>query len=191
MHLNEKMGNPRMKGEEKGDETGLMCYNAAKNWQIGWYEEDGDKIDFKPITGPSKFWSGTFVGIADYLHENREGRPVNIRIDTETDDDIFVHFNRAVGMNAQNKEASDQVAVYTAGKNGENKSKSLRIGALSGGDTFKIAKFGTSSKTLTIFVTEINLTAEPAYASVEFCLGKDLRSFLSTQEFDFHKTCFQ
>ena len=66
------MGNPLY-----SDDVGRMCYNAAKSWQIGWY--DDRKIQLNPLDQPSD-WSETIamVGVADYLNsqpKNERKRP--------------------------------------------------------------------------------------------------------------------
>ena len=94
------MGNPLY-----SDDVGKMCYNAAKNWQIGWYNDR--KITVDPTT-LSKGWEATYtmVGIADYLN-NPSSHPVVIKVETGQGNDYFVGFNRAIGVNSQNDEGDD------------------------------------------------------------------------------------
>lgn len=69
----------------------------AKNWQLDWYN------DRKKLIEPLKFgstWSEGFqlVGIADYLNESSNDIPVVAKIETNTDTDYFLGFNRATGV---------------------------------------------------------------------------------------------
>lgn len=89
------MGNPLY-----GDDDGKMCFNAAKNWQLGWY--DTHKVLVNPRNQP--VWSGRLVGIADFSN-NPSNHPVVVKIESETSTDAFVAFNRAAGINSQNAEA--------------------------------------------------------------------------------------
>ena len=51
-----------------------MCYNAAKNWQIGWYNDR--KLELFPINEDSN-WSTSLqmVGIANYQDETSSNLP--------------------------------------------------------------------------------------------------------------------
>eukprot|EP00554_Chaetoceros_debilis_P015018 CAMPEP_0194124892 /NCGR_PEP_ID=MMETSP0150-20130528/59178_1 /TAXON_ID=122233 /ORGANISM="Chaetoceros debilis, Strain MM31A-1" /LENGTH=781 /DNA_ID=CAMNT_0038818677 /DNA_START=59 /DNA_END=2400 /DNA_ORIENTATION=- len=161
------MGNPLF-----GPDLAKMCYNAAKSWQIGWY--DDAKVDYKPTVIGNESWTGQLVGVAQYLHADRDGRPVTLRIDTGSTKDYFINFNRKIGMTSQNKEGSDLVNVYEQDGNGEstgNASKILKN--LNEGDEWTKANFGNSGKTLSIKVNEIVLGDESiiGYADVTICLG--------------------
>lgn len=65
-----------------------MCYNAAKNWQIGWYNDRKVQVD---PTSQAKGWSAsyTLVGIADYSN-NPAQHPVVIKVETGAGNDYFV-----------------------------------------------------------------------------------------------------
>lgn len=82
------MGNPLY-----SDDVGKMCYNAAKNWQLNWYDDRKKLIE--PQFGST--WSVQFqlVGIAEYLNESTNDIPVVVKIETNTDTDYFLGFNRA------------------------------------------------------------------------------------------------
>ena len=89
------MGNPLY-----SDDVGKMCWNAAKTWQIGWY--DSNKIIIDPKA--QQFWSGTIVGIADF-DNNPDQYPVVVKIETGTSTDQFINFNRAKGVNSLDRKA--------------------------------------------------------------------------------------
>jgi hypothetical protein len=63
------MGNPLY-----SDDVGKMCFNAAKNWQIGWYNDR--KQTLNPLSQGSD-WSQTvtMVGVAEYNLNNPTGPP--------------------------------------------------------------------------------------------------------------------
>ena len=88
------MGNPLF-----GEDLGKMCYNAPKSWQIGWYDESSDKIY---VDLNNLIWEGRLIGVADYVNQNRDGESILVRIDVGAEDNYFLNFNRAVGMNSQN-----------------------------------------------------------------------------------------
>ena len=68
----------------------LKCFNANKNWILGWYR---DKSIALP--GASR-WSGRLVAFVDYGQANTaRNEYVLLRVD-----DVFVQYNRAKGFNA-------------------------------------------------------------------------------------------
>ena len=161
------MGNPLY-----SDDVGKMCYNAAKNWQIGWYNDR--KLALNPLVEQSK--TVTLVGIADYLN-NPNQHPVVVKVETGAANDFFVGFNRAIGVNSQNDEGDDVVTVVQVnGNNGEGYSQSFLKAKLGfngdiTGSSYTIGNFGGSGETLTISAVSINLATNPATATVQFQLG--------------------
>eukprot|EP00957_Ditylum_brightwellii_P191439 14575483-Ditylum_brightwellii.AAC.1 len=91
-----------------------MCFNAAKNWQMSWYGGVGDTSDYKVKVDPrtTPLSSFTLVGIGEFdKNINSSKYPVVLKIETGTSQDYFVGFNRAVGPNAQNAEADNEVTI--------------------------------------------------------------------------------
>ena len=158
------MGNPLY-----SDDIGAMCFNAAKNWQLGWYDSNAICID--PRVQQS--WYGTMVGIADY-DNNPENHPVVVKIETGTETDQFIAFNRATGVNRQNDEADNQVTITQSGSNGEWYSQSFLLNTLRAGQEHTILNWN-NGQTLHIKVSYINTNPgneAPGYAEIAVCLGE-------------------
>jgi hypothetical protein len=154
------MGNPLY-----SDEVGKMCFNAAKNWQIGWYNTNRLLVD--PRNGPTTV---NMVGIADF-NNNPQDYPVVIKIETGTSTDQFIAFNRAIGINSQNDEADDEVTIVETGNNGEGYSQSFLKAHLIQGETYTYANWAGTGQSLIVKAKSINLAMSPAVAQVEICLG--------------------
>ena len=80
-----------------------------------------------PSGGSSSFTPTTLslVGIAEYtVRTDASSQPVTVKLESGTDIDYFIGFNRAVGSNSQNDEATDEITVTTSGNNGEGYSQS-------------------------------------------------------------------
>ncbi|KAL3801325.1 hypothetical protein ACHAW5_002240 [Stephanodiscus triporus] len=121
------------------DDTGKMCYNPAKNWQIGWYN------DRKMMLTPHSETSGwetivTIVGIADYQKNTRF--PVVLKLETGAANDYFIGFNRAAEINSDNKEADDQLTIVLSGSHGESYSQSWLKATLQVSEQYMIKNFG-------------------------------------------------
>jgi hypothetical protein len=156
------MGNPWY-----DDDVGAMCFNAAKSWQLGWY--DSSTIVINPRDNLS--WTGIVVGIADFQN-NPQNNPVIVKIETRTGTDQFIAFNRATGINRDNKQASDEVTVVEAGENGEWFSQSLLRATLKQEEQYVFTKWdGTNDLMVTAKVVNINTGADAGYAEVSVCLG--------------------
>ena len=150
------MGNPL-----SGDDIGKMCFNPAKNWMLTWYDFGKSTVD---ITLDAIYHVETIVGIAEY--DNRGQRNVIIKLETGTSTDIFIGFNRATGINAQNDEADDEVTIVTTGNNGEYYSQSRLKATLRQGESWERTKGG-----ITITAEEIDIRSSPGTAKVSITNG--------------------
>ena len=156
--------------KEYGDQSGymglvykqgqpLMCFNAAKSWQLGWYD------DKAVIVSPSSSsWSGRMMGISDYDHKTTQ--IVIIKIETETSEDYYINFNRKSGINRGTMEGGDRVLITRQGKDGIGYSKSKLLAKLSSDDTYTISNFGGSTRSVQIKVNRISTSTFPGYADV-------------------------
>ena len=134
------------------DDGPEMCFNAPKNWQLGWYTDRQETV--------SDGWSGNLYGIADYGDPN-VGDTVIAQIPGTTED-WYVSFNRKTGINSGTPEGGNQVLVHKR-PSGLGYGESTLMAKLSIGKTYSV---GTSAPPLQITVNDINLSANPAFASV-------------------------
>eukprot|EP00814_Leptocylindrus_danicus_P016466 CAMPEP_0116013620 /NCGR_PEP_ID=MMETSP0321-20121206/5828_1 /TAXON_ID=163516 /ORGANISM="Leptocylindrus danicus var. danicus, Strain B650" /LENGTH=672 /DNA_ID=CAMNT_0003483191 /DNA_START=45 /DNA_END=2060 /DNA_ORIENTATION=+ len=147
-----------------GDQTGMMgysyssddgpemCFNAPKNWQLGWYN-DGQKV----VTSG---WSGNLYGIADYGTID-SGSVVIAQIPASVNggtDDWYVSFNRKAGINAGTVEGGNQVLVHKRAS-GTGYAESTLMAKLSAGGTY-------SGAPLPIEVSAIDISQSPGFATV-------------------------
>ena len=94
-------------------------------------------------------------------------KPFSIKIETGTEEDYYINFNRKTGMNSETQEGGDQVLITSQGANGRAFAKSTLHAKLSAGGSYEMKGFGGSDfGGIKIKVNAINLSASPAYASV-------------------------
>ena len=148
-----------------------MCFNAAKSWQLGWYTDRS--ITVNPLKAA---WSGRLVGIPDYSTTANGGEVVLVKINTSSDTDYYMMFNRRAGITAETSEAGDQVVIETQGSEGSTYAKSFLVAKLSAGGQYKVSNFDGSGRTVTITVTTINLAASVAYADVSISVAPVVRA---------------
>jgi hypothetical protein len=132
------MGNPYQGGNPY---VGNLCYDAAKSWQLGWYNDR--EVTLYP-ENESSIWGTvkTMVGIANYDQATPD-TPVLIKLETGLDNDYFINFNRATGINEQNVEADNEVTIVKA--NAETKSQSYLQATLLEDEAHSIDSLGTAS----------------------------------------------
>ena len=124
-----------------------MCYNNAKSWQLGWYGLNIETLDFSQRGG----FNGTLVGVNDYQNAAATGKYVVVKIVGGTTGDLYVGFNRQLGINANTQEAFNQVTVQLQQGTG----KSSLQAKLSAGGQLNVTNFQNTNKTLIIKVTSI------------------------------------
>jgi hypothetical protein len=130
-----------------------MCFNAAKSWQLGWYEDKAVVVDPTVMS-----WSGSLMGVVDYENEGTDA--VLLKIETGSETDYYVSFNRKSGFNGGTVEGGDQVLVTMQGEEGARPDPSTLVAKLDAGQMYQMGNLGT------IIVNGINLSSTLAYADV-------------------------
>lgn len=111
----------------------LMCFNAFRHWEFGWYSSQT-----RTITGD---WTGDLVAFTDAL--SAPSTDVILKLG-----DIYMQFNRKKGKNSGTREKADEVVLVQGSK--ANKPSSVLAG-LGSGETYSV-------NGVTVEVCFINLT---------------------------------
>ena len=91
------------------DNGPVMCFNAAKSWQTGWYTAKDYEVN-PTFTDGTECFDADLYGIADYA--NPAAAVVLVKInDPSSSTDRYVTFNRRFGINSGTVEAGNQVTV--------------------------------------------------------------------------------
>lgn len=91
----------------KLDDSPRQCFNPAKSYQLGWY--NNCVIDWNPLAQGT--WNGNVVGVVDY-DANSNSQTCIIRIPRPTNgQDLYVGYNRKKGMNSEVMANGDQVTI--------------------------------------------------------------------------------
>lgn len=133
---------------EYADQTGVMgfsyadddqkiCYNAAKNWQLGWYSDQ--TLTNNPRNHPAM---QTFVlnGISDYT-VNPDALVVLRLEQLSLGSDFYIGYNRKSGINADTREDGDMVTVLRKDSGPDALGLSWKIGNLYPGMSLEIPDF--------------------------------------------------
>ena len=150
----------------------FILFSPAKNWQIAhhgaWYADH--KLLLDPFTDPIS--SHRLVGVSEYdLIDDVPTAIAVLKLETHTNTDFFIGFNRANRQNADNRLSSNEVTLIEAGNNGEGYSESKFITSLKQGESYTIEGFGGSNEGVAITVSEIDTSNSPGYADVSIVFG--------------------
>ena len=142
------------------DEGPRMCFNNAKNWQLGWY------TDRRAIVTPlvSSSWTGNLVGVAQYS-STLDGQFVILKVEGGSLD-YYVGFNRATGINSGTVEARNQVTIQSRAL-GTGYATSTLVAKLSADGTYSISNFGGSGDEVVIKVVSIDIASLTGFATVQ------------------------
>ena len=119
-----------------------MCFNAAKSWQLGWYDDKSSEV--KPEDGA---FTGDLSAFVDYKNVPTGGN-VLIKVGTK-----YLIFNKAKGINAETQEFANTITITDMPRDGDF---SDAVGSLgSNGATYR---FGHSGSTAIIELCSIQNT---------------------------------
>jgi hypothetical protein len=147
----------------RSDDGAEMCFNAAKSWQLGWYEDKA--VPLNEASDNIMSYQGVLGGIADYADSDHK---VLVKLNTGSSTDYYVNFNRQSGINVGTQEGRNQVTVVAQGGEGGGYAESELLAKLSAGDAWSLSNFdGVSGTTATVTVNSI----DGATADVSICIG--------------------
>ena len=88
------------------DDGPVMCFNGAKNWQLGWYREH-----HVALNAANNFnWSGNLYGISGYKEASVTDAVIIKLNDKNTE--YYISYNRKDGINRGTMDSRDQVLVH-------------------------------------------------------------------------------
>lgn len=148
-----------------GDKSGMMgfsynnddgpkqCFNAPKNWQLGWYHDKQILVSFDG-------WEGNLIGLSDYGNPNVAAEDIIIA-KVDLTESYYVSFNRKTGINSGTVEGGDQVMVHTRNL-GMGYGESDVLACLNSGDSYT-----SPDSYFVVTVNIIDLNSNPARANVK------------------------
>lgn len=158
------MGNPHWE-----DHLDKQCFNPAKNFFIAstgaWYDKKYVTV-LDPVKSP--YWTGRFVGVAEYDRIGDEDIVVVLKLETGSNEDYFIGFNRKTGQNSHNLLASDKVTIIKTGANGEGYAQSWFQAGLAEKERYSWGTWGKTNEALVIEIVKIDKTRTPGYAGKSF-----------------------
>jgi len=135
------------------DDAPVMCFNNAKHWQLGWFQDK--HVNVNPLL--QNYWQGNLVSFVDYTSAGSSF--VILRV-VGHNKEYFVGFNRKGGINNGNAEvgAENKVTIQSRGSTTSDSNLEAKLGM---GDNFVIESFGGESSNVMIEVDRIDVTSTP------------------------------
>ena len=129
-------------GSRLSDDVVKRCFNPAKNYQLGWYQDQVLSID--PLTYTTdNHEAPVFIlnGVPDYK-KNSEALVVLKLVQTGQDRAFYVGYNRATGVNADTPVDQNKVTIHqTNHENGSPYGSSTTLASLYPGQSYIIPNF--------------------------------------------------
>ena len=145
-------------GYQWADFNSQTCFNAVKNWQLGWYKEFEQVVDPAVITGARIRLYG--ITRYDSIHNDSSivTKATSVLIPNQDGMDIYLSFNLVEGMTSGSKMGINLVLLHSRETGSiQSYTTSTLLKELSSGDI-------DNTTALTIFVEDINIA--DGYADV-------------------------
>eukprot|EP00594_Rhizosolenia_setigera_P003609 CAMPEP_0178951050 /NCGR_PEP_ID=MMETSP0789-20121207/6999_1 /TAXON_ID=3005 /ORGANISM="Rhizosolenia setigera, Strain CCMP 1694" /LENGTH=793 /DNA_ID=CAMNT_0020631857 /DNA_START=180 /DNA_END=2561 /DNA_ORIENTATION=+ len=122
------------------DEGPVMCFNAAKNFQMKWFLDKTTSLTAGDIN-----WEGNVKGLSHYGDNSVPGEVI-IYIPNGGSDHYYVSYNRRYGINSGTVEGGDQVLIHRrGGSNPYEYEQSWLVKKLNAGESFSVTFGGVST----------------------------------------------
>eukprot|EP00984_Skeletonema_dohrnii_P006533 scaffold2348_cov76-Skeletonema_dohrnii-CCMP3373.AAC.3 len=108
------------------ESTPRMCFNAAKNFQLGWYSDKTITVTPSAATQEEACFAGNLYGTAFY--GDAFAQTVGIKVnDSGSSTDVYIMFNAKTGIQSGTVEGGNQVMVVTAPGEGTSYGESTLV----------------------------------------------------------------
>ena len=154
-------------GHSFNHDAPVMCYNPAKNWLLGWYEDKHTIV--KPLI--QNFWEGEIYGYTDHQNAGMSSdSPIILKVEGHNKE-YFIGFDHEAHFNTRNQEidTANKITVHSVGTAVDESSLEAKLGV---GEHFEIPDFGGGTHSVIVQVVDIDMSALPPIAKVSVNLMK-------------------
>ena len=129
------------------DEGPVMCFNAPKTYQLGWFSNFHVDIELTTPISPWT-WNGNLVGQAERDNANiSQDDMMIVRIFGFGGTDYYVSYNRKTGINSGSQEGGNQVLIHSR-ENGIGYGTSTLLAKLNSGGAHTVSNYDGSDADL-------------------------------------------
>jgi hypothetical protein len=148
------------------DEGPVMCFNAAKSWQVGWFSDKSVQMNIGGSGATDNCLITDITGQADYVAVDttqiilvKMNRPASST-------DLYLMYNKKTGVNSGTVEGGNTVMIVEAGGEGTSYSESNLKAKLGAGASQTFTNYLGDGRDLVITVQSI--TNGKASVKIEF-----------------------
>mmetsp|Transcript_3716 Transcript_3716/g.5498 ORF Transcript_3716/g.5498 Transcript_3716/m.5498 type:complete len:621 (-) Transcript_3716:90-1952(-) len=110
------------------ESTPRMCFNAAKNFQLGWYSDKTTTVTPSAATVEEACFAGDLYGYGTAFYGDGAAQTVGIKVnDSGSSTDVYIMFNAKTGIQSGTVEGGNQVMVVTASGEGTSYAESTLV----------------------------------------------------------------
>ena len=131
------------------NDSPVMCFNAAKSWQSGWFADKS--LTIFPNDDAGTCFSGKLYGLASYTSSPADAK-VLIQLQSTSGTHYHIGFNGKQGSNSGTVEHGNQVLITTQASTG----KSMKIAHLGAGGSYTIPNYDGTGRDVTVSVSSIS-----------------------------------
>jgi hypothetical protein len=136
-----------------------MCFNAAKSWKLGWYDDRALEITDEMLQGDG--FNGKLAAFVDY-DKVPEGEYVLLKVGTK-----YLIFNEQKGINSETQEFANTVSITDAPTLNDSSDAVAALGQ--GGQTYEFSN--TNGDDVTIKICSIETQNGIDFATVSIYLS--------------------
>jgi len=156
---------------DEGPSRAQVCFNPAKSYQLGWYQDK--VIDLDPI---KTSWHGNLIGVGNYQWQSPNAVVV-IKLPAAGKEDYYVGFNHAIGHHVGTSFGINMVKIV---RQGQNFAESWMEAVLGSGESHVIPNYLGTNRHLVMQVLETNGNGDNFAEVGIFTFAKDDLCFGST-----------
>ena len=136
------------------NDTPVMCFNAAKSWQSGWFADKS--LTIHPNDDAGTCFSGELYGLDSYSSSPADAK-VLIQLQSNSGTHhYYIGFNGQQGSNIGTREHANQVLITSQLTSGPDTGKSSKLAHLGEGGSYTISDYDGSGRDVTVSVTSIS-----------------------------------
>jgi len=139
------------------DEGPVMCFNAAKSWQTGWFDNKRVNMNIGGTGATDNCFDGEITGQSDYNVNTNQ--IMLVKMNRSAGRDLFLMYNKKTGINSGTVEGGNLVTIVEADGEGTTYGESWLVAKLGAGQIYTASNYLGAGKDLVITVLSIGATA--------------------------------
>lgn len=139
------------------DEGPVMCFNAAKSWQTGWFNSKRVNMNIGGSAATDNCFETDITGQADY--DAALSQTILVKMNRSSGRDLFLMYNKKTGVNSGTVEGGNTVMIVEADGEGTSYGQSWLMAKLGAGGSKTFTNYLGDGRDLVVTVPSIGSAA--------------------------------